>query len=91
LTNKGDLNIILSLINEYDIKKLEAYIENKLGDIALDLYPEIKEIYDFLNYLGFSPKVSGSGSCVYVIGKPTEEVEKAVVIKGWRLIKTKLK
>lgn len=54
LTNKGDLNIILSLINEYDIKKLEAYIENKLGDIALDLYPEIKEVYDFLNYLGFS-------------------------------------
>jgi len=91
LTNKGDLNIILSLINEYDIKKLEAYIENKLGDIALDLYPEIKEVYDFLNYLGFSPKVSGSGSCVYVIGKPTAEVEKAAAIKGWRLIKTKLK
>jgi len=91
LTNKGDLNIILSLINEYDIKKLEAYIENKLGNVALDLYPEIKEVYDFLNYLGFSPKVSGSGSCVYVIGKPTAEVEKAAAIKGWRLIKTKLK
>ena len=91
LTNKEDLNIILSLINEYDIKKLEAHIENKLGDVALDLYPEIKEVYDFLNYLGFSSKVSGSGSCVYVIGKPTEEVEKAAAIKGWRLIKTKLK
>jgi len=91
LTNKGDLNIILSPINEYDIKKLEAYIENKLGNIALDLYPEIKEVYDFLNYLGFSPKVSGSGSCVYVIGKPTAEVEKAAAVKGWRLIKTKLK
>jgi hypothetical protein len=35
LTNKGDLNIILSLINEYDIKKLEAYIENKLGNHSL--------------------------------------------------------
>ena len=91
LTNKEDLNIILSLINEYDINKLEPYIENKLGLIALDLYPEIKEVYNFLEYLGYKPKVSGSGSCVYVIGRPSLEVEKAANIKGWKLIKTQLK
>lgn len=91
LTKKEDLNIILSLINEFDINKLEPYIENKLGFLAMDLYPQIKEVYNFLKHLGYSPKVSGSGSCVYVIGDPSLEVEKAVAIKNWKLIKTKLK
>lgn len=91
LTNKEQLNIILNLIKEYGVKKLFEIAENKLGDIAKQMYPEIEEVYNFLTYSGYKPYISGSGSSVYCIGTPSEEVEIACKVRSWKLIKTRFK
>lgn len=91
LTKKEDLNIILSLIKEDNIDVLFDFIENKLGEVAKGLYPEIKEVYDFLVYLGYKPFITGSGSCIYVLGKPKEDILKVCDIRNWKLIQTKFR
>ncbi|WP_028950805.1 4-(cytidine 5'-diphospho)-2-C-methyl-D-erythritol kinase [Sulfurihydrogenibium subterraneum] len=91
LTNKDDLNIILNLISEYGTKKIFEVAENKLGDVAKTLYPEIEEVYKFLEYLGYKPFITGSGSTVYCVGSPLQEVETACKVRNWKLIKTRFK
>ena len=73
-------------ILEGDIKA----IENVLGEKAKELYPEIGEVCRFIEYLGFKPFVSGSGSTVYFFGKAPEELKKAGAVRGWRIIELKL-
>ncbi|WP_457600499.1 4-(cytidine 5'-diphospho)-2-C-methyl-D-erythritol kinase [Hydrogenivirga sp.] len=63
-------------------------LENRLGDIACELYPEIGEVVRFLEHLGVKPLVSGSGSAVFYIGEASPELEKAAKLRGWRLFKT---
>jgi 4-diphosphocytidyl-2-C-methyl-D-erythritol kinase len=91
LTNKDQLNIILNLINEYGVKKIFEVAENKLGEIAKKIYPEIEEVYHFLEYTGYKPYITGSGSSVYCIGTPSKEVETACKVRNWKLIKTRFK
>ncbi|ACN98505.1 4-(cytidine 5'-diphospho)-2-C-methyl-D-erythritol kinase [Sulfurihydrogenibium azorense Az-Fu1] len=91
LTNKDDLNIILNLITEYGTKKIFEVAENKLGEIAKKIYPEIEEVYNFLEYLGYKPFITGSGSTVYCVGSPSKEVETACKVRNWKLIKTRFK
>ncbi|PMP77709.1 MAG: 4-(cytidine 5'-diphospho)-2-C-methyl-D-erythritol kinase [Sulfurihydrogenibium sp.] len=91
LTKKEDLNIILNLISEYGVKKLFEIAENKLGEVAKSLYPAIDEVYEFLKYLGYKPFITGSGSSVYCLGNPSQEVEIACKLRNWKLIKTKFK
>ncbi len=91
LTKKEDLNIIFNLINMDNIDSLFDFIENKLGEVAKSLYPEIKEVYDFLVYLGYKPFITGSGSCIYVLGKPSENILKVCDIRNWKLIQTKFR
>ena len=73
-------------ILEGDIKA----IENVLGEKAKELYPEIGEVCRFIEYLGFKPFVSGSGSTVYFFGKAPEELKKAGAVRGWRVIELRL-
>jgi len=64
-------------------------LENKLGDLACEMYPEIGEVVRFIEHFGFKPLVSGSGSAVFYIGKPTPELEKGAKLRGWRIIEAK--
>jgi len=64
-------------------------MENRLGELACELYPEIGEVVRFLDYLGFKPLVSGSGSAVFYIGRSTPELEKGARLRGWRVIEVK--
>jgi len=64
-------------------------LENVLGDIACELYPEIGEALRFLRELGFKPLVSGSGSAVFYIGEPTPELERGARFRGWKVIRAK--
>jgi len=64
-------------------------LENTLGDIACELYPEIGEAVRFLSDLGFTPLVSGSGSAVFYIGEPTPELERGARLRGWKVIRAK--
>ncbi len=90
LTKEDKINIIDSLLAEYDIDKYLQSLENTLGEVAKELYPEIGEVINTLNYLGYKGHVSGSGSSVYSFGSPSEEVKKACELRGWKLFKTEL-
>lgn len=90
LTRKEDLIIIYNLQREYGIAKLLELAENTLGDIAKAVYPQIDEVFRFLESVGYKPYVSGSGSSVYCIGRPSEEVKLACKVRSWKLIQTKL-
>lgn len=91
LTNKSNIPIIKDLESGFNNEDWVFNIENKLGDIALELYPEIKEVINTLEFLGLRGYISGSGSSVFVFGEPNKEIETASKLKGWKLIKTRLK
>ncbi|MDW8095603.1 MAG: 4-(cytidine 5'-diphospho)-2-C-methyl-D-erythritol kinase [Aquificaceae bacterium] len=60
-------------------------LENRLGELAGELYPEVGEALRFLRAIGFRALVSGSGSSVFYPGEPSAEVELACRLRGWRL------
>ena len=85
---------VLETYAEEKIKQIlqgeKQAIENILGEKAKELYPEIGEVCRFVEYLGFQPFVSGSGSAVYFFGKAPEELKKASSLRGWRVIELRL-
>ncbi|RLJ69790.1 4-diphosphocytidyl-2-C-methyl-D-erythritol kinase [Hydrogenivirga caldilitoris] len=100
---KASTRKVYSLVREEDLtpqmspEKLVSLIregryellENKLGEIACSLYPEIGEAVRFVEHLGFKALVSGSGSAVFYIGKPTPELETGARLRGWKVVKAK--
>lgn len=62
-----------------------SLLENRLGELAGELYPQVGEVLRFLRSLGMKALVSGSGSSVFAVGEPTEEVELACRARGWKL------
>ncbi len=64
-------------------------IRNVLGETACDLYPEIGEVIRYLKSKGVNPLVSGSGSAVFYIGKPFEELKRASSMRRWRVFYAK--
>jgi len=64
-------------------------LENKLGELACEIYPEIGEVVRFIEHLGFKALVSGSGSAVFYIGKPTRELVHGARLRGWKVFETK--
>ena len=91
LTNKSNIPIIKNLESGINNEDWVFNIENKLGDIALELYPEIKEVLNTLEFFGFKGYITGTGSGVFAFGTPSGELETASKLKGWKLIKSRLK
>lgn len=60
-------------------------LENRLGKLAMELFPEMREVYRFVEYLGYRPMISGSGSCIFYIGEASQEVKKGALLRGWKL------
>ncbi|MCX7738881.1 MAG: 4-(cytidine 5'-diphospho)-2-C-methyl-D-erythritol kinase [Hydrogenothermaceae bacterium] len=90
LTKKEELNIIYGLQREYGLSKLIQLAKNSLGEIAKQLYPEIREVVSFLEIQGYKPQISGSGSTVYCFGEPSEAVKAGCKARNWRVIESKL-
>ncbi|WP_456464274.1 4-(cytidine 5'-diphospho)-2-C-methyl-D-erythritol kinase [Persephonella sp.] len=88
LTKREDIHIIDSLLGETDT--FFEKIENTLGMIVEENFPEVKEVLNTLRHLNYRPLVSGSGSSVFAVGAPKEELRKICKIKGWKLIETVL-
>jgi len=65
-------------------------IENILGEIAKEIYPEIAEVFRFIEFLGFKAFVSGTGSTVYYFGEATEELKTAAKSRGWKVVELEL-
>ncbi|MDQ7039196.1 MAG: 4-(cytidine 5'-diphospho)-2-C-methyl-D-erythritol kinase [Aquificota bacterium] len=60
-------------------------LENVLGDIASEVYPQIGEVKRFLESLGLRPLVTGTGSGVFYIGSVTPEVKRGSQLRGWKV------
>ncbi|MEJ5339529.1 MAG: 4-(cytidine 5'-diphospho)-2-C-methyl-D-erythritol kinase [Aquificaceae bacterium] len=81
LTEKLEGDKIIDCLRAGDF----SVLQNRLGELAGELYPEVGEVLRFLRGLGMSALVSGSGSSVFYVGEPTVEVELACRARGWRL------
>jgi len=64
--------------------ELEA-VENVLGTLARELYPEIEEVCRFVEFSGFRAIVSGSGSSVFFFGEPPQEMLIGAMARGWKV------
>ena len=83
--SSGDIDKVLEAVKEGNLD----IVENKLGELACEIYPEIGEVVRFLRFLGLKPLVSGSGSAVFYIGKPSPELVRGATLRGWRVVETK--
>lgn len=72
------------------LKGNKEAIENILGEKAKELYPEIGEVCRFLEYLGFKPFVSGSGSSVFFFGKTPKELKIAARGRNWKVFELRI-
>ncbi|RUM60653.1 MAG: 4-(cytidine 5'-diphospho)-2-C-methyl-D-erythritol kinase [Persephonella sp.] len=89
LTKRDEIPIISKL--EADLEDWLPYLENRLGDLAKEKYPILKEVLNTLEFLGYKGYISGSGSSIFAFGKPSQKIEIICKAKGWKLIKTRLK
>lgn len=64
-------------------------LENHLGALAMEIFPEMREVYRFVEYLGHRPMISGSGSCIFYVGEASQEVKKGALLRGWKLYQVK--
>ncbi|MCS7171650.1 MAG: 4-(cytidine 5'-diphospho)-2-C-methyl-D-erythritol kinase [Aquificaceae bacterium] len=83
LTDNLDSDKIIDCLKVKDF----SLLENRLGELAGELYPEVGEVLRFLRSLGLRALVSGSGSSVFYIGEPLPDVELACKLRGWSLYK----
>jgi 4-diphosphocytidyl-2-C-methyl-D-erythritol kinase len=90
LTKEDKINIIDSLLAEYEIDKYLESLENTLGEVAKELYPEIAEVVNTLSYLGYKGYISGSGSSVFSFGSPSEELKKGCELRNWKIFEVEL-
>lgn len=81
LTSHVQGDTILDCLRAGDFSPLE----NRLGELAAELYPQVGEVLRFLQSFGLRALVSGSGSAVFYAGEPLPEVELACRARGWRL------
>ncbi len=62
-------------------------LENRLGDVACRLYPQVGEVVEFLKEMGKKPLVSGTGASVFFLGEAQKELIEGATQKGWKVIK----
>ena len=80
-----DENEIIEAIRKRDF----SLFENTLGRKAMEIYPQIGEVYRFLEHCGYKPLVSGSGSAVFYIGEADPKVVSGARARGWKVFKVK--
>ena len=65
-------------------------LENVLGEIAKEIYPEIREVVRFVEHFGFKPFITGSGSGVFFFGEAPEEMKRGAKGRFWKVIELDL-
>ena len=83
LTDNLDEDKIIDCLRAGDF----SLLENRLGELSAELYPQVGEVLRFLRSLGIRSWVSGSGSCVFYMGEPTAWLEQACRLRGWKLFR----
>jgi 4-diphosphocytidyl-2-C-methyl-D-erythritol kinase len=75
LTNRSkSVKIILTGIKNNDVTKIAEGLYNRLEEVTLEYYPEIRLIKDRLQNAGcIGTLMTGSGSCVFGIAKDKDE------------------
>ena len=83
--SRVDIDRVIEAIKEGRFEILE----NRLGELACEIYPEIGEVVRFLRFLGLKPLVSGSGSAVFYIGSSPPELERGARLRGWKVVEVR--
>lgn len=82
------IKIILAFIKDLDISSIEKNIENRLEKSYLNLYPQAKEVKDYLeDKIAKKFFVSGSGGALFGIfatEKEAKEKSANIKLKGWK-------
>ncbi len=66
-----------------------SILDNPLGKRAMGIYPQIGEVYRFLEFIGVNPLVSGTGSAVFYIGEADQKVLAGARSRGWKVFEVK--
>ncbi len=85
LTDRENVDIIISRLKTGDLE----VIENPLGELAVELYPELREAKRFLESFGLKPLVSGTGSALFYIGEMLPEVKRGAELRGWKVFEVR--
>jgi 4-diphosphocytidyl-2-C-methyl-D-erythritol kinase len=79
---------IATLIQQGDYQAIPRYWGNRLEEVTLELYPELKTVMDWLLNMGLPVRMSGSGPTLFVFGAdwaPKRQAQVAATLrrKGW--------
>ncbi len=90
LTTKEQINIIDNLLKRNKLDEFLQKIENILGDISRQVFPVVNEVLNTLEFLGYKGYITGSGSAVFVFGKPDKRIKDICKVRNWKLFETRL-
>ncbi|NPA52759.1 MAG: 4-(cytidine 5'-diphospho)-2-C-methyl-D-erythritol kinase [Aquificae bacterium] len=90
LTTQEQINIIDTLLKENRLDEFLASIENSLGNISKENFPVINEVLNTLEFLGYKGYITGSGSAVFVFGKPNQRLKDICKLRDWKLYEANL-
>ena len=78
---------IVSLLKEGELLSITKYWGNLLEKVTLRLYPEVKEVMDWLAGLGFPVRMTGSGPTLYLFlpapGRNFTTINAQLRERGW--------
>lgn len=67
LSKEKEINEILNAIMSKDVEKVDELIFNDLEAVALNISNELKEAFDKIEGLSYTPHISGSGPTIFVL------------------------
>jgi len=82
------VKLVAALIRQGDYRAIPRYWGNRLEEVTLKLYPELKTVMDWLVNMGLPVRMSGSGPTIFAFAPDwTPEHRRQVTIimrrKGW--------
>lgn len=84
---RPEMRKIVSLLKQGELFPITKYWGNTLETVTLRLYPELKEVMEWLTGLGFSVRMTGSGPTLYLFppapGQCFTAIETKLRNRGW--------
>ncbi len=70
-----EIEKIIDSASKRDFVLLDQFLFNDLEDIALEISKELKDLFNQLERLSYSPHISGSGPSIFILDAKTEDLE----------------
>jgi 4-diphosphocytidyl-2-C-methyl-D-erythritol kinase len=82
-----EMEKIVSLLKQGELLPITKYWGNLLEQVTLRLYPEVKEVMDWLRDLGFPVRMTGSGPTLYLFLPAPDQsftaIDAQLRARGW--------